>query len=106
MTVTVSGVPQARAALAGVAAELAHPAAAHAAAAQLIAAAARPPVQTGTLARSVRPFPGEGARVGSDIPYSALVEARTHFLAQAVESTRPQWLPLYSRAVADICGAG
>ena len=103
MPVTVAGIPQAKAHLATVAAELANPAHAHAATAQLIAAATHPPRRTGRLAASVRPFPGRGARVGSDVPYAALVESRTHFLARAVQDTRAQWMAVYHQAAVDAC---
>lgn len=104
MTVTVSGVDSVAAHLNGVLSALAAPQGAHAAAAAVVAAAARAPVRTGALAASIRPFPGEGARVGSDLPYAPLVEHRTHFLAKAVTASQPQWLPLYQQAAADATG--
>lgn len=103
MPVTVTGIPETRSMLAVVLSAAGDPPSAHAATSQLIAGAARPPIATGALARSVRPFPGAGARVGSDMPYAALVEARTHFLARAVESTRPEWTAIYRDAVVAAC---
>lgn len=103
MGVTVRGVEDAKRALAHVAAALADPTAAHTQAAQIITAAAVPPVRTGRLRQSIRPMPGPGARVGSDVRYAALVEHRTHFLAHAVTRTQPQWMAVYVQAAHDAC---
>ena len=105
MGITVRGVDEVQAGLLKAADDLADPRAAHDEAARIIAAAARPPIDTGRLNASIRVLGPPGARVGSNVRYAAIVEGRTGFLRRAVKSTEPQWMAAYERAVGRICEA-
>lgn len=101
--VTVRGLPELRTSLNDAAAALTRLDVAHGRVADVIIAATHPPRRTGRLAASIRRLPGDGAIVGSEVPYAAIQEGRSHYLRRAVEATVPQTLAIYEAEVADIC---
>lgn len=99
------GAPELAAALRQCAARLEDMEPAHARAAAAIIDAASPPRRTGRLAASLRRMQGRGATVGSDVPYARPVEARTHFLGEAVRRSLPHVVGIYETHTADTVGS-
>lgn len=102
-TVEVRGLSELRSTLDAAGTQFANLDRADARAADVIIAGTRAPRLTGRLQASIRRLPGEGAVIGSDLPYARVQEGRFHYLRNAVTSTAPQWIGCYEQDVSDIC---
>lgn len=102
-TISVRGLKQLRTTMTDAGVKLGQLDAAHDRVAGVIVAATNPPRLTGRLKASIRQLPGEGAIVGTDVPYARVQEARYRYLRKGVQKTAPQWTAIYEQEVSDVC---
>lgn len=102
-TVSVRGMKQLRTTMTDAGVALGHLDAAHNRVADVISAGTKAPRLTGRLQASIRQIPGDGAIVGSDVPYARVQEGRYKYLRKGVQKTAPQWTTIYEQEVSDVC---